>query len=111
MSSSVHVGTPERYFGEKSKASHEWIIEFVRQPQDMERFNRVLDETLRQINSDYDAKRFKDMALQAPIVHNAPKGTFYRWMEKRGKLGGQNKVPRLSNTREHVEEILELIKN
>ncbi|AHM61224.1 acyl-CoA synthetase [Flammeovirgaceae bacterium 311] len=99
-----------RYFGEKSKASHEWIIEFVHPPQDKNHFEQVLDETLRKINSDYDAKRFKDMALQAPIVHHAPKGTFYRWMEKRGKLGGQNKVPRLSNTREHVEDILEMLK-
>lgn len=99
-----------KYFGEKTNASHEWIIEFVHPPQDQQRFNQVLDEKLRQVNSDYDAKRFKDMALQAPIVHVAPKGTFYRWMEKRGKLGGQNKVPRLSNTREHVEEILALMK-
>jgi hypothetical protein len=99
-----------RYFGEKSKASHEWVIEFIHPPQDIETFGRVLDETLRQVNSDYDAKRFKDMALQAPIIHVAPKGTFYRWMDKRGKLGGQNKVPRLSNTREHVEDILEMLK-
>lgn len=99
-----------KYFGEKTKASHEWIIEFVHPPRDEDQFKQVLDETLRKVNSDYDAKRFKDMALQAPIVHFAPKGTFYRWMEKRGKLGGQNKVPRLSNTREHIEDIMELMK-
>ena len=99
-----------KYFGEKTKASHEWIIEFVHPPRDEDRFKQVLDETLRKVNSDYDAKRFKDMALQAPIIHFAPKGTFYRWMDKRGKLGGQNKVPRLSNTREHIEEIMEMMK-
>jgi hypothetical protein len=95
-----------RYFGDNEKASHEWLIEFVQEPEDLERFTQILDETLREVNSDYDAKRYKDMALQLPVVHNLPRGTFYKWMEKRGKLGGQNKVPRLSNSREYVESIL-----
>jgi hypothetical protein len=64
---------------------------------------------LRSINSDYDAKRAHDLALVAPVVHVAEAGTFYAWMKKRGKLGGQNKVPRLSNSREYVEDILTLI--
>ena len=98
-----------RYFGDNQKASHEWLIEFVNAPEDLERFTQILDETLREVNSDYDAKRYKDMALQMPVVHNLPRGTFYKWMEKRGKLGGQNKVPRLSNNREYVEAILEML--
>ncbi|MDH5599463.1 MAG: GH3 auxin-responsive promoter family protein [Cyclobacteriaceae bacterium] len=97
------------YFEGKSKGGHEWIIEFKKQPDSMERFALILDETLREINSDYDAKRYMDLALQAPVIHNVPEGTFYQWMSKRGKLGGQNKVPRLSNTREYVDDILILV--
>ena len=68
-----------------------------------------MDETLRKLNSDYDAKRFKDMALHRPTVHQAPQGTFLKWMKHRGKLGGQHKVPRLANNREYVESILEYL--
>jgi GH3 auxin-responsive promoter len=64
---------------------------------------------LRSINSDYDAKREHDLALVSPVVHSVGEGTFYNWMKKRGKLGGQNKVPRLSNSREYVEDILTLV--
>lgn len=98
-----------KYFGDNSRGSHEWIIEFVKNPDDPERFKQVLDEQLREVNSDYDAKRYNDMVLQAPLLHHAPKGTFHLWMKKRGKLGGQNKVPRLSNTREHLDDILEML--
>jgi hypothetical protein len=70
-----------------------------------------LDATLREINSDYDAKRYKDMALSFPIIHNVPKGTFYAWMKSRGKLGGQNKVPRLANSREYLDPLLKLIQS
>jgi len=98
------------YFDEGSKGGHEWIIEFKESPSDSEKFKQVLDLTLREINSDYDAKRYKDMALQPPIIHQVDEGTFYRWMKKRGKLGGQNKVPRLSNNREHVDDILKMVK-
>jgi len=90
------------------KGGHEWAIEFLKEPDDMDRFSRVLDEVLRGINSDYDAKRYQDMALQAPIIHSVRKGTFYNWLKKKGKLGGQNKVPRLSNSREYLEDILEI---
>ena len=88
------------------KGGHEWIIEFEQPPDNIENFNRILDQKLREINSDYDAKRYQDIALQAPVVHVAPRGTFYEWLKSRGKLGGQNKVPRLSNSREYVEDIL-----
>lgn len=98
------------YFNKGDAGAHEWIIEFDKQPNDFEYFCKVLDSTLREINSDYDAKRFKNMALNTPIVHNAPKDTFYKWMKSRGKLGGQNKVPRLSNNRDFINPLLELIK-
>jgi len=95
---------------EKSKqGGHEWIIEFKKTPNDLNEFKHVLDKTLREINSDYDAKRAHDIALVAPTVHSVAEGTFYNWMKKRGKLGGQNKVPRLSNSREFVDDILAMI--
>ncbi len=95
------------YFSRDGNGAHEWLIEFEKDPQDFQEFIRHLDETLKRLNSDYEAKRFKDMALQRPIVRKLNKGTFYEWMKKRGKLGGQNKVPRLSNSREFVDDILE----
>jgi hypothetical protein len=98
------------YLGDGKKGGHEWIIEFSRIPDDFDRFSKLLDEKLREVNSDYDAKRYKDIALVQPIVHIAPKGTFYKWMKQRGKLGGQHKVPRLSNTREFLDELLPMIK-
>lgn len=96
------------YFEGKSKGGHQWVIEFSQPPSSQETFNQVLDQTLRQINSDYDAKRQKDLALQAPLVTVAPTGAFLKWLEHKGKLGGQHKVPRLANTREYLEEILEV---
>lgn len=97
------------YMGDGSRGRHEWIIEFSKEPNDRETFFATLDATLRQVNSDYDAKRFQDIALLKPLVHCVPLGTFYNWMGRRNKLGGQNKVPRLSNDRAYVEEILEII--
>lgn len=97
------------YMGDGSRGRHEWIIEFSVEPHDAAVFLNTLDETIRHLNSDYDAKRYKDMALLAPKIHHVPKGTFYTWMGQRQKLGGQNKVPRLSNDRTYVEEILEMI--
>jgi len=97
------------YFNGDEAGGHEWIIEFEQQPSDFEQFIDVLDQTLREVNSDYDAKRFKDMALRRPKVHNAPQNTFYNWMKTRGKLGGQHKVPRLANNREYVDDILKMI--
>ncbi|MEM6842200.1 MAG: GH3 auxin-responsive promoter family protein [Bacteroidota bacterium] len=95
-----------QYIDEGKKGRHEWIIEFSQPPELLEQFTLVLDETLQKLNSDYRAKREKSLAVDAPLVHAAPKGTFYRWMKSRGKLGGQNKVPRLANNREYLEDIL-----
>jgi hypothetical protein len=103
-----YTACPIYFEGEKA-GGHEWIIEFGQQPDDFEKFIDVLDQTLRDINSDYDAKRFKDMALCRPKVHNAPTGTFYNWLKSKGKLGGQHKVPRLANERKYVDEILKFI--
>jgi hypothetical protein len=97
------------FLEEGKKGSHEWVIEFKVGPSDQKKFNKVLDDTLRQLNSDYDAKRMHDMALIEPRIHSVKEGTFYNWMKHRGKLGGQNKVPRLSNSREYVEEILKMV--
>ena len=93
------------FMSEKEKGCHEWIIEFETLPENMEEFNFQLDQSLQQVNSDYEAKRYKDITLVKPKIHAVPKGTFYRWLELKGKLGGQNKVPRLSNSREYVEEL------
>lgn len=97
------------YFSEGRSGAHEWMIEFERQPDDFQRFCELLDAKLRELNSDYDAKRYKDMALGFPVIHNLPDGTFYRWMKERGKLGGQNKVPRLANERGYIEGIAKLL--
>jgi hypothetical protein len=97
------------YFKGEEAGGHEWIIEFESQPNNFEQFIDVMDQTLREINSDYDAKRFKDMALRRPKVHNAPVNTFYNWLKQRGKLGGQHKVPRLANDRAYVDEILKML--
>ena len=91
------------------RGGHEWIIEFKVTPQSLETFTRALDDELRQVNSDYDAKRKHDLALIMPAIHSVPQGTFYNWMKRRGKLGGQNKVPRLFNSREYVDDILKMI--
>ena len=98
------------YFKGSDVGGHEWIVEFEQQPDNFEKFVDVLDQTLRDVNSDYDAKRFKDLALKRPKVHNAPTDTFYNWLKSKGKLGGQHKVPRLANERKYVEEILPIIK-
>lgn len=99
------------YFRDAQAGAHEWVIEFEEQPNDFKRFCEILDAKLREINSDYDAKRFKNMALRPPIVHNAPPDTFYKWMKSRGKLGGQNKVPRLSNNREYLDPLLKILQD
>lgn len=99
------------YFNENKNAAHEWIIEFEVPPLDMEKFIQILDQTLQSLNSDYEAKRFKNMILREPIVHQAPVGTFYNWLKKKGKLGGQYKVPRLSNNRQYIDELLKDLSN
>lgn len=97
------------YLEQGKRGGHEWIVEFRVMPRDLNEFTGVLDDTLRRINSDYDAKRVGDLALVSPKVHAVSEGTFYNWMKKRGKLGGQNKVPRLSNNREYIDDILTMI--
>lgn len=92
----------------KSKGAHEWIIEFKVKPTNAQIFNQVLDESLMEINSDYEAKRFNNITLNAPKIHIAREKLFYDWLKAKNKLGGQHKVPRLSNTREYVDELLSL---
>ena len=91
-----------------SNGAHEWLIEFEKAPENLDYFTEVLDNALKSLNSDYEAKRYKNITLRLPVIKIMEKGTFYHWMNKRGKLGGQNKVPRLSNNRTFIEEILEL---
>ncbi|MCF8227134.1 MAG: GH3 auxin-responsive promoter family protein [Bacteroidales bacterium] len=97
------------YMTEESKGSHEWLIEFEKEPDDLERFTEVLDMSLCSINSDYEAKRFKNSTLVKPTVRSIPRGTFYKWFQVKGKVGGQNKMPRLSNDRKYIDEIMQLI--
>lgn len=94
------------YMEHDSKGAHQWLIEFVTDPLDLEQFKQVLDNTLREINSDYDAKRYKDMILTAPVFSILPSGGFDQWLKTKNKLGGQNKIPRLANNREIAEQIL-----
>lgn len=96
------------YMQEEEKGGHEWIIEFEKTPNDLEFFTYTLDDALKSVNSDYEAKRFKNMALQEPKIHLAKKGLFYQWMKIQGKIGRQFKVPRLSNERKHLESLLKL---
>jgi hypothetical protein len=94
------------YFKEGGKGRHEWIIEFDKPPHDIELFNDVLDANLQRANSDYEAKRHRNLALDRLLLRIVPKGTFYNWLKSKGKVGGQNKVPRLANHRDYVDEIL-----
>jgi hypothetical protein len=97
------------YFGENQQGAHEWLIEFETPPENIEYFVELFDNALKSLNSDYEAKRYHNMILKMPVVHAVPKGTFFNWLREKGKLGGQNKVPRLSNDRKYVEELLDLI--
>jgi len=96
------------YMIDSEKGGHEWIIEFIIAPNDTNRFNLILDETLRSLNSDYDAKRFNSMVIDFPLVHSIASGTFDKWLKDLGKLGGQNKIPRLANNRKIMEQILDM---
>jgi len=93
----------------KDAGRHQWAIEFERPPNNLVEFQFLLDEKLKEVNSDYEAKRKGNMALDVPIIESLPNGTFYRWMKERKKLGGQNKVPRLANDRKYIEEVLRLV--
>ncbi|HEY9341344.1 MAG TPA: GH3 auxin-responsive promoter family protein [Hanamia sp.] len=94
------------FFSENENGAHEWLIEFENAPADLSAFTFELDAALKAINSDYEAKRHKNIALRLPIVHSLKKGSFNNWLKTKGKLGGQHKVPRLSNERKMIEEIL-----
>lgn len=96
------------FMSDTEKGRHEWLIEFEKPPRDMGQFTEELDKALMSANSDYEAKRFKNITLAQPIVHSAKPGLFYKWLKKKGKLGGQNKVPRLSNNRQYIDELLEM---
>ena len=94
------------YFSDEGNGAHEWLIEFEKEPADIDDFTASLDAALKSINSDYEAKRHKDIALRMPLLRSLQKGIFNTWLKSKGKLGGQHKVPRLSNDRKHLEEIL-----
>ncbi|MDE3250295.1 MAG: GH3 auxin-responsive promoter family protein [Bacteroidota bacterium] len=96
------------YFGQQSNGAHEWLIEFEKAPESLPAFTKELDDALKSVNSDYEAKRYKDIALRMPILHAMKQGSFNTWLKAKGKLGGQHKVPRLSNERSLLEEILQL---
>ncbi len=94
------------YMNEKEKGRHQWIIEFEKAPENINQFTAILDKELQNINSDYEAKRYKDITLDTPDVIVARESLFYDWMKDKNRLGGQNKVPRLSNDRKIIEELL-----
>ncbi len=96
------------YMSKDSTGRHEWLIEFSSPPSDLDEFTRILDAELQKVNSDYAAKRYKNLTLQMPRVHRAKKDLFQHWLKQKGKLGGQNKVPRLYNSRKFIDELLQL---
>lgn len=97
------------YFSDSSNGAHEWLIEFEKEPQNLQEFAYELDCGLKAVNSDYEAKRHKDIALRMPVIHSLGKNIFKQWLKQKGKLGGQHKVPRLSNDRKYLEEILSIV--
>jgi len=97
------------YFSESENGAHEWLVEFEKAPDNIDYFIETLDTALKSLNSDYEAKRYKNMALRKPLLKVLPEKTFYNWMKNRGKLGGQHKVPRLSNDRIFVDEINQML--
>jgi hypothetical protein len=97
------------YFSEDGNGGHEWLVEFEKEPNDINKFIEVLDTTLKSLNSDYEAKRYKDIALRPPLLKTIPKGHFNKWLKNKNKLGGQHKIPRLSNDRAILEELIGLL--
>ncbi len=96
------------YMSSKKSGGHEWLIEFSEEPKDLDKFTKTLDENLKKINSDYEAKRYKDSTMKIPKVIKGRPGLFYDWLSSKKKLGGQNKIPRLSNSRDYLEELKSL---
>ncbi|MEL7117874.1 MAG: GH3 auxin-responsive promoter family protein, partial [Bacteroidota bacterium] len=97
------------YLTNSNRGGHEWLIEFEHRPKSLKEFGYILDRKLQEVNSDYQAKRYKDIALKPLEIVELPKDTFHAWLRKKGKLGGQHKVPRLSNDRKYVNEIIEFM--
>ncbi len=97
------------YFSSDNNAAHEWLIEFEKAPENIEYFAETLDNALKSLNSDYEAKRYHNMILRPPIVRQLPEKTFYNWLKRKNKLGGQYKVPKLANNRIYVDEILKMV--
>jgi hypothetical protein len=91
---------------ENQKGGHEWLIEFTKEPKDLAHFTEMLDESLKNLNSDYEAKRYKNITLSEPKIIVARANLFHDWLASKNKLGGQHKVPRLSNNRQYLEEML-----
>jgi hypothetical protein len=94
------------FLSNQNKGGHEWLIEFQEAPRNLSQFKQLLDQNLQRLNSDYEAKRYKNIALQELELNVVPQGSFHKWLRSKGKYGGQNKVPRLSNERQYLEEIL-----
>ena len=99
------------FMGDDKKGSHQWIVEFEKGPDNVDFFADILDKELQSLNSDYEAKRYKNLTLRRLEIVEAPAGTFYRWLKQRGKMGGQNKIPRLANSREYLDPLLEIIRS
>lgn len=94
----------------KEKGAHEWIIEFRKAPPELAHFTESLDNSLKSLNSDYEAKRYNNITLRLPKIHIARENLFYDWLKSKDKLGGQHKIPRLSNKRDYIEELLQMNK-
>jgi hypothetical protein len=92
----------------KEKGAHEWMIEFKKQPDDVARFQKTLDENLQTVNSDYEAKRYNNMTLNPLVLNVARENLFYDWLKENDKLGGQHKIPRLSNERDYLEQLKQM---
>jgi len=99
------------FMKDTKSGGHEWIIEFKNAPKNIAYFTEILDNALKSLNSDYEAKRYHNMTLAMPTIHSAKKGLFYQWLKENGKLGGQHKIPRLCNKRDFIEELLLLNKH
>ena len=97
------------FFGEDKNGAHEWLIEFERAPEDLEYFGELMDNALKALNSDYEAKRYHNFVLKAPIIQPLKKGVFFDWLRNNKKVGAQTKIPRLSNNRDFVEEIKRML--
>ena len=98
-----------KFFTNKSTGKHQWLIEFEKPPENIEYFSKVLDDELKQLNSDYEAKRVNDLVLDKPEIIQLATGTFYHWMKLNNKLGGQHKIPRLANDSKYIDELMKLV--